>query len=332
MEEHTNLITNNTSEPKDPQEKKKYEIRAWHWVAVGVFALFMVMQVFEIHIEATPRIWKGKGGGAADVSEEQNKKSVFEDYSMLKNEVIPEEGITIPVRWGDLGMRMVAMGVIDEKKFTDLYIERGGLDEDTKRLLSDFQNGEIKMNAQNSGIILNLLWGLGLANKNPILEEGPMVDAQYGGDASRFASTGGWTLAKGNAMDHYSNHQLLHLTSDQQKRVEAVSRGVYRPCCGNATYFPDCNHGMAMLGLLELLASRGVSEEEMYRVALGVNAYWFPDTYLTIAAYFKKRGVGWQDVDPKEILGSAYSSAAGYRGIRSQVEPPQSSGGGACGV
>src|SRR3989344_6501798 len=64
--------------------------------------------------------------------------------------------------------------------------------------------------------MLNMFWALGLANKNDILEHGPMIDPQYGG-AGGFASTGGWTLAQGNAMDHYSMNQLITLTPEQQK-------------------------------------------------------------------------------------------------------------------
>ena len=89
---------------------------------------------------------------------------------------------------------------------------------------------------------------------------------------------------------------------------------------------------MAMLGLLELMASQGVSESDMYRVALIVNSYWFPDTYLTIAKYFQNRGIDWKNVDPKEILSSAYSSASGYQQVLSEVEPIQPQSGGGCGV
>ena len=46
-----------------------------------------------------------------------------------------------------------------------------------------------------------------------------------------------------------------------------------------------------MLGLLELMASQGLSEEEMYKYALIVNSYWFPDTYLAIAKYFEKEAL-----------------------------------------
>jgi len=88
---------------------------------------------------------------------------------------------------------------------------------------------------------------------------------------------------------------------------------------------------MAMLGLLELMASQGVSEEEMYKAALAVNSYWFPETYLTIATYMQQRGVEWKDVSPKEMLSAPYSSSSGYANISSKVAlPPQGHGGGGC--
>ena len=159
-----------------------------------------------------------------------------------------------------------------------------------------------------------------------------MIDPQYGG-ADRFASTGGWTLAKGNAMDHYSKHQFMKLTASQQQLVDRVAQGIFRPCCGNSTHFPDCNHGMAMLGLLELMASQDVSEADMYKAALAVNAHWFPDTYVTIAKFLAQKGQDWQRVNPQQILGAQYSSGQGYRQILAQVEPATvKSGGGGCGV
>ncbi|HKK02151.1 MAG TPA: hypothetical protein VJ955_08290, partial [Desulfuromonadales bacterium] len=85
--------------------------------------------------------------------------------------------------------------------------------------------------------------------------------------------------------------------------------------CGNSTYFPDCNHGMAMLGLLELMASQGASESQLYHAALSVNSYWFPETYMTLARYFQKAGIGWDRIDAKMVLGVDYSSIEGYRTI-----------------
>lgn len=249
----------------------------------------------------------------------------------LEELVLPPDGIELPVRWGDLGAKMISAGVIDSKKFEAIYIGRGGIGPEEKKLLEDTDNGNIKITSENSGLLLNLFWALGLGNKNNILENGPMRDPKYGG-AENFASTGGWTLAMGETMSHYSRHPFVILTPEQQKLVERVSKNIYRPCCNNATYFPDCNHGMAMLGLLELMASQGVSEEEMYRVALQVNAYWFPDTYLTIAQYLVSQGSDWNEADPKEILGANYSSGSGYREILSQTTPPAQKNSGSCGV
>ncbi|MFQ5901714.1 MAG: hypothetical protein ACE5IH_09195, partial [Thermodesulfobacteriota bacterium] len=247
----------------------------------------------------------------------------------LEKEVIPPEGVVLSVKWGDLGKQMVEAGVIDSQRLEAIYSQRGGLSKEDKEILYGSKNENLKLTLKNSGFILNMLWALGLGNKNDILEKGPMTTR---GDAGRFASTGGWTLAKGNVMQHYSKHPFVVLNKEQQAMVERVSKNIYRPCCNNPTHFPDCNHGMAMLGFLELMASQGISEEDMYRTALQVNSYWFPDTYLTIANLFKGQGVEWKDVNAKEVLGFNYSSASGYRGIRNKVQPSQSGGGGGCGV
>lgn len=250
----------------------------------------------------------------------------------LAEAVLPEDGVVLPIQWNNLGKQMVEVGVIDKDKFEALYANRGGLSDADLKILYGEDNGNIVMNEGNSAILLNMLWAFGLSNKNKILEEGPMVDEKYGGDASRFASTGGWTISKGSSMDHYSKHTFVILTEEQQRLVERVSKNIYRPCCGNSTYFPDCNHGMAMLGLLELLASEGVSENEIYNMALKVNSYWFPSTYLTLAEYFEGRGMDWNSIDPKEVLGSAYSSGRGYSKILEEMEPVKIRGGAGCGV
>jgi hypothetical protein len=267
---------------------------------------------------------------SAEVSGASGKTG--DELKALEEKVLPPEGMTLPVRWGDIGRRLIDTGVIDAEKFEQLYAQRGGLTEEEKQLLYGENNGNLKINAQNSGFLLNLLWAFGLGNKNSILEQGPMTDPQYGGDASKFASTGGWTLAKGEVMNHYSKHMFVSLTSEQQQMVERVAKGIYRPCCGNSTYFPDCNHGMAMLGLLELMAAQGIGEEEMYNVALKVNSYWFPDTYLAIAQYLAQKGIKWDEADPKEILGVNFSSAQGFQQILQEVRPIQRNGGGGCGV
>ncbi len=261
---------------------------------------------------------------------------ISQDSSALANiaaeqAVLPSEGVVLPVKWGDLGQKMASVGVIDAKKFEEIYAERGGLDEESKKLLYAVDNGDLKITEQNAGVILNLLWALGLGNKNEILDSGPMQDSRYGG-AGNFASTGGWTIAQGSATDHYSRHLFFTLTKEQEDLVKKVSQNIYRPCCGNSTYFPDCNHGMAMLGLLELMASQGATEDQMYRAGLAVNSYWFPEMYMNIAKYFSQQGIPWDKVNARKALGVDISSASGYQRVLSGVTPVERQSSGSCGV
>ncbi|MBI4158549.1 MAG: hypothetical protein HY505_02960 [Candidatus Yanofskybacteria bacterium] len=249
----------------------------------------------------------------------------------LKEEIIPLEGAHLSVVWGDLGKQLIDSGVIDGGKFESIYAGRGGLDDEMRKILYETNNEELIMTRDNSGFLLNIFWALGLGNKNEILEKGPMSDPKYGG-SGRFASTGGWTLAEGDTMNHYSAHEFIKLTLEQQKLAEEVSKNIYRPCCNNPTHFPDCNHGMAMLGFLELMASQNADEEEMYRVALAVNSYWFPETYVAIAQFLQMKGLDWHDVEPKELLGYNLSSASGYQQILSELKPINQGNGGSCGV
>lgn len=262
------------------------------------------------------------------------EQKVAQDPAILALEemVIPSKGVTLPVSWGVMGQNLLKAGVIRGPDFKALYADRGAFTDEDQKLLFGTTTGNLVMTRNNAGILLNLFWALGLAQKSLILEKGEMMDPKYGG-AQNFASTGGWTLAEGKAMDHYSYHTFFTLTADQQVLVEKVSRGIYRPCCGNSVHFPDCNHGMAMLGLLELMASQGATEQDMWQTALVVNSYWFPDTYITLAMYMKNKGVEWTKVNPQEILGANYSSSSGYAKISAQViQPQQQRGGNGCGV
>lgn len=252
------------------------------------------------------------------------------DAGTLEKIVLPAGGSEVPVSLRGLGPQLVEAGVIDREKFLNIYENDEEMRKEAEQLLDGTYSETLVITGKNAPVVLNFLWAFGLGNKNAVLEEGPMMDDSYGG-VGNFASTGGWTLAAGNAMDHYSKHAFVVLTPEQQVLVEQVSKNVYRPCCGNSTYFPDCNHGMAMLGLLELLASQGATEDAMYRAALTVNTYWFPDTYLTIAKYLVSIDRSWLTADPRELLSAEYSSGGGYRAIAAKVEPIQRSGG-SCGV
>jgi hypothetical protein len=194
--------------------------------------------------------------------------------SLLGNVTLTSGPVASGMPLGDLGKQMVEAGVVDREKFLALYARSPELRRQAEELL-DGKNVRFEITAENSGLILNYLWALGLSNKNPILEM-EMMDPRYGG-AQNFASTGGWTLAKGDTMEHYDMHQFITLSDEEQALVDKVSRTIFRPCCSNSAHFPDCNHGMAMLGYLELLAASSVGEKEMTERAHLLNSYWFPN-------------------------------------------------------
>ena len=87
-----------------------------------------------------------------------------------------------------------------------------------------------------------------------------------------------------------------------------------------------------MLGLLELMASQGVSESEMYKVALQVNTLWFPDTYSAIKTFFISTNMNYEKADPKQILSAEFSSGSGYQKILSQIQPQEQKNGASCGA
>lgn len=248
----------------------------------------------------------------------------------LSKAIAPAPGYQLPIDWGDLGVKLSQAGVIDADKFEKLMAGRGEFDTAIKNMLYGAGNKKIIITPANANTLLNFFWALGLGNKNEILEQGPM--AQYG-NTDRFASTGGWTLALGNPMNHYSMHALINLTPEQQKLVAETSQNIYRPCCNNSTHFPDCNHGLAMLGLLELMASQNASREKMYEAALKVNGYWFPDQYLTIAKFLKSKNIDWNKTSPEKILAKELSSASGFQWVSEQVvEPEEGEQKGGCAV
>ena len=251
------------------------------------------------------------------------------DLSGLEQDVLPEEGVTLPVSWRDLGPRLVDLGVIDLAKFRDAV--RPMPDQEAILLTSTDQ--PIKIDRTNGQFVVDVLWALGLAQKSIVYDEGPM-GTEYKTTVGNFASTGGWSLARGDAVNYINRSELIPLTPDQQRTVADIAKNVYRPCCGNSTWFPDCNHGMAALAAIELMVSAGIPEADIYRNILALNSFWFPNNYLTIATYFARQGIPWDQVDAKLVLGQDYSSAQGWSKIAQKVGslPFGASGGGACGT
>ncbi|MBI2596091.1 hypothetical protein HYW46_05160 [Candidatus Daviesbacteria bacterium] len=253
---------------------------------------------------------------------------------ILKQEVIPAGGYTASVKWKNLGQQLVEVGAIDESKYKEIF------DNDNMKYLNGNWNEAIQINEKNSRFLVNTFWALGLVNKSKVLEEGPMKGE--GIQTGRMASTGGWTMGKMEPMELYSSRELIKLTDQQQELVKKIAQNIYRPCCGNSTYFPDCNHGMAALGYIEYAVYEGVPERLIYKDILALNSYWFPQTYMEIAQYFNrdlfktkpqtlaqkilkfgadpKKDIKWSNLDPKVLLSEKFSSARGAKEIQQEIE------------
>jgi len=290
----------------------------------------------------------GMGGGYYMGKQSVQTESVTEEAAAaiptesggtsMMHQVNPPDGYTIPAKFGGIGPHMVAAGAISVGQFVQLYEQVGRpLNDEQLTILNKGSNKQIVINQNNAHFLLNFFWALGLVNQNSILTEGPMTARgieQVGG----FASTGGWTLGAKEPTELYASAQIITLTEEQQAKLLEVVTAVYRPCCNNPTHFPDCNHGMAMLGLLELMASQNASVDEMFEAAKYVNAFWYPQQMLEVATAFKAtQNVSFTEADSRLVVSEQYSSGTGFQAVHQWLannglleQAPNS--GGSCGV
>lgn len=260
------------------------------------------------------------------------------DLATLSRQINPPGGYTLPARFGDIGPKVLAAGGIDLDRLVQLYGQGGRpLTDEEITLLKEGSDTPIVISRENASFLLNVFWAVGLTNRNRILTEGPMM--QGGEDqVGNFASTTGWVVGAKSPIELYASAPLITLTSEQQSRLEEVARNVYRPCCDNPTHFPDCNHGMAMLGLLELMASQGATTDEMFEAAKYINAFWYPRQTLEQAIYFQAaKELDFAQVEPRTIVGANYSSGSGFRAVHQRLADAGllgqgASGGSSCGV
>jgi hypothetical protein len=258
--------------------------------------------------------------------------------AVIAQQVNPSEGYALPVKLGDLGSRLIAAGAIDYQKFRQIYAEAGQpLTDDQITILTKGSNQPIAINPDNAYFLLNFFWAVGLTNQNKILTTGLMMKTGKE-NVGNFASTGGWTIGSRSPIELYASAPLVALSAEQQRRLEEVAHQVFRPCCNNPTDFPDCNHGMAMLGLLELMAAQDATVDEMFTAAKYVNAFWYPQQSLELAMAFKAaQGMDFAAIDAKELTSINLSSGTGFQGVHQWLAnngllPQGPDGGNNCGV
>ena len=294
-ERNTNSVETNVSESR---VKKLTE--------QGFFRLFIILIFFALGLGSGYLLWET----------ELPETEITKTGPDLMSQINPSEGYQLSVKYGELGPDMVTAGVIDYDKFLQVYEKAGRPLSDTqKEILTQGSDSRIVFSNENAHFLLNYFWALGLVNENPILTEGPMM--MYGlEEIGRFASTGGWTIGAKPATEIYASVPILTITSEQQTRLEEVAQNIFRPCCNNPTHFPDCNHGMAMLGMLTLLVSEDASEAELYDAAKYANAFWYPQQYFELALYFKAvDGQEFAEVDAQKVVSADFSSGAGFSNV-----------------
>ena len=232
---------------------------------------------------------------------------------VLKQEVLPQTGYQLGVTWGDIGKQLLESGIIDKQKFEQTFAQEPKSIVMMK-YMNTGSNDHMTINADNAHFMVNMLWALGLVNKNDILDNGAMKT--YGkGDPMSFASTGGWDLGSKSTSELYSSQSIIPLSDKQEELVKKIAANIFRACCSNPTSFPDCNHGMAALGYIELAVKQGLSEKRIYKDVLALNSFWFPQQYVTLAAYFNQQKTDWKNVNAKLALSEQYSSGQGAQQV-----------------
>lgn len=244
------------------------------------------------------RLWTALGGS----------KEIFGD---VVEYVTPQDGFNTGIVFGDALQQIISAGVLVPSKLKAFYARKGGMPPPVAALLAAPSTAPIRFTAGTASHFLSLLWPIGLATRASFNADSPA----NGPHLPRLASTAGWTLGREkNGAAYFNKVDALKLSDEQSALVRQVASHIYRPCCDNSALFQDCNHGSAMLGLLELGASQGMEKEKLERVALAANSFWFPREYLKTAFYFALfENRSWEDISPAVLLDKPYSSATGWR-------------------
>lgn len=285
------------------------------WLPLSVLALVSIMALYLLP-RLPDQVKVSFVSDSIPVSTAARGSASAIDGNAPQQVAFPAGAYTLNVTYGDIGPALISRGAVDYERFESLFDQVGNpLTDEQRKILRSGSDQRIIIDKGNARFLLNFFWAFGLSNRNPILEEGAMVEFSQG-DVGRFASTGGWTLGRMAGPELYSAFEILSLTAEQQRLVERVASKVYRPCCNNHAAFPDCNHGMAMLGLLELMAAQGATESEMAEAARQINGFWFPNQMQHVATFFEAtQGLDFAEVPGEMAVEAAFFSGSGHQNL-----------------
>src|SRR3989344_7244498 len=131
--ENQNQITETT--PPTQQPKKNWILSA------SILASALVLAGALVYTDD-----QGIGG----LSQGASASGAQDDTSALEEDVLPSDGVVLPVVWGDLGAKLVEAGAIDAEKFRSIYEQKGAFTDEYEYLLSGDKNGRIKITNWNS--------------------------------------------------------------------------------------------------------------------------------------------------------------------------------------
>lgn len=224
---------------------------------------------------------------------------------------------TLPIVYGQIGPQLIRAGAFDYNAFASVFEQSGtSLSDEQRTILSDGSEASVTINLANARFLLNFFWAAGLATNNAILRTGKLI-AESSGRVESYASTGGWTLASRPLHAIYAGSNLAAVTPEQQARLQEAAAAIYRPCCNNATDFPDCNHGMAMLGILEQMAAQDATVDAMLDAAKHVNRFWFPEQTRDLTLFYAAQGTAsFDEIPARWAVGLDRFSGTGYGQVR----------------
>ena len=260
-------------------------------------------------LAAAQMIFGVQAGAEPEARQPRDKKYPLFDEAVAS--VIPPSGYQSRVALKDSIVNLVRNEVISREKFLASQKFNGKMPQELSRVLDEPSSKPIRLTRENAVHYVNLLWPVGLSNRMTANMKSPVA----GPDLPNFASTAGWTLGKQPEGSVYFNKfPIIEMNPETEALAVRVAKATYRPCCNNSTFFQDCNHGSALFAILQLGASQGLTEEQLYKEALAFNSFWFPDYYIRTALYFKVvRETGWRDADAKTLMGADFSAGGPWQ-------------------
>jgi hypothetical protein len=276
-------------------------------ILIGAAVVLLISQISYTFINRAPSAGKGEASAVKKAS-----KTTADTDKMVQDaikEVTPAQGFTTNVKWNGVVSKMIKQGALDPVKLASLLKQRYGQDIKPEwREVLDGKNTNLEINSDNAVFMMYLLWTIAKDNNNQILVDSPFANSFTNYDIGVGASG-------------YGGADLLSLSPEQQQIAKEVAENANRPCCNNSTAWPDCSHGFAALGLVELMASQDFNKAEIFDTFVKFNSFWFPQTYVNNALYFKlAQGKNWSQVDKEVVAGKDYSSLSGASKVKNYLK------------